>query len=389
MLTTLALGFVMIFIWRTQKVYAGFGFWVLSNFTIAVGFFLLGLRDYAPDLLSIVAGNSLAAASMILAFEGNRRFLGLGSAAFFSGGLLVFHALGLAYFTFAENRMIDRIAVSSLCLALISGRSAYSFLTRKNPTPTYKFAAVTYLAFTVMMFLRLFFTYEFTRTSDLFAPDWVQSLIFLTFLLFAIVWMFSYLILNTERLQIELNQAQIELEKIAATDFLTGVNNSRRFYEIGEAEIRRARRFGNSLTLVMFDLDFFKRINDAHGHSAGDKVLIETVEICRRTLRTVDVLGRLGGEEFAVLLPHTDLEGGAIIAELLRQAIETAEIEVAAETAIKFTASFGIAELKNSDLQIQLLLDRADAVLYQAKRFGRNCVIADAPKPARKAAAIG
>ncbi len=388
MLTTLALGFVMVFVWRTQKIYQGFGWWVMSNFTIAVGFLLLALRGFAPDFLSIIVGNSLAAGSMILTFEGNRRFLGLKNAKFFSIGLIIFHALGLAYFTYAENQITNRIAVSSLFLALICGRSAYTFLTQNETTPTYRFAGATYICFTLVMFLRLVLTYRYTKATDLFAPDWVQSLVFLTFLLFAIIWMFSYLILNNERLQIELSSAHSDLEKLAATDFLTGIANSRRFYEIGEIEIQRAGRFRHTLTLVMFDLDFFKRVNDTYGHAAGDKVLIEIVNVCRRALRSVDVFGRLGGEEFAVLLPHTDLEGGRTVAEILRTTIENIEIKAASAEIIKITASFGVAELKNTDTRIQNILDRADAVLYQAKNTGRNRIVTETKSVLLKSAAF-
>ena len=154
------------------------------------------------------------------------------------------------------------------------------------------------------------------------------------------------MILTNERLQTELNDARLILEKVAATDYLTGIANNRRFYETGEIEIQRANRFRHTLTLVMFDLDFFKLINDNYGHAAGDKVLIEIVAVCRRNLRSVDLFGRLGGEEFAVLLPHTDLEGAKTAAELLRTAVEGIQIETAPDEIIKVTASFGITELK-------------------------------------------
>jgi len=252
---------------------------------------------------------------------------------------------------------------------------------------SYKFASVTYICFTLLMFVRLILTYEYTRTTDLFAPDWVQSTVFLTFILFSIIWMFGYLILNNERLQIELNAAHSNLEKVAATDFLTGIANSRRFYETGEIEIQRAGRFQHTLTLIMFDLDFFKQVNDNYGHATGDKVLIEIVNVCRSALRSVDGFGRLGGEEFGVLLPHTDLEGGRTVAELLRTAIENIEIKAASAEIIRITASFGVTELKNTDIRIQDILDRADAVLYQAKNTGRNRVVAEAkPVPLKSAA---
>ena len=388
MLTTVSLGLIMAFIWKTQKVYTGFALWTLSNFTAAFGFSLLALRGYAPDWLTIIVGNVFAVAAMVLSYEGSRRFLGLSGSRLFNFGILAVYALGITYFTYADNVILYRIAVSTVCLAIITGRSAYIFQTQRRATPTYKFAAVTYLCFTALMFVRLFLTYQNTQISALFAPDWVQSLVYLIFLIFAIIWMFTYLILTNERLQIELTAAQLDLEKVAATDFLTGIANNRRFYETGEIEIQRANRFQHTLTLVMFDLDFFKQINDTFGHAAGDRILIETVAVCRRNLRSVDLFGRLGGEEFAVLLPHTDLEGAKTVAELLRTAIERIEIEFTPAEIIKITASFGITELKNTDIAIQTILDRADTVLYQAKNDGRNRIVTDAPKSAQKTAAF-
>ena len=163
---------------------------------------------------------------------------------------------------------------------------------------------------------------------------------------------------------------------MAATDFLTSTKNSRSFYEVGENEIKRARRFRSSLSLIMFDIDFFKNINDDFGHSAGDQVLVEIADTCRRILRETDILGRLGGEEFGVLLPHTNIEGAATVAEFLRAAVEELNINFSSET-IKITASFGVTELKGTDQEIRIMLDRADVSLYKAKNKGRNLVVAE------------
>ena len=378
MLTTAFLSVVMLLIWRVHKTYAGFGFWTLANFTIALGFLLLSLRGTIPDFLTVIVANTLMVIGLLLCFEGNRKFLGLADSRWFSLNILALHALALGYFTYIDQNVIVRIIIVSLFTAIVSGRNAFVFSRNMPPQANsiYKFASATYFAFTLLILLRAFLTFEFSHINDLYAPDWIQSIVLLIFIIFAVAWTFNYIVLSSDRFQSELKETQAELKKQATTDFLTGINNDRRFFEIGTSEIQRATRFRNSLAVIMFDLDFFKCVNDEYGHAAGDKVLIEITRICQNTLRVTDTFGRIGGEEFAVLLPHTDVDGAKIVAEYLRVAIEDAEIEISSET-IKITASFGVSEFKPTDAEIKEILDRADAALYEAKRNGRNQAVAD------------
>lgn len=378
LIVTFVLSLVMIFIWRTNKTYTGFKHWTFANIMLSAGFCLLSLRGSVPDFYSVFLGNLLCLGSVLLSFEGSRKFLGLDERHRFSLVILILQTIALIYFIYVNDSLNGRIVTSSVCLAAVSGYAAVSFF-RKNSktTSAYKFAAVVNALFTLVVIARLSYTYFFAHIEHFYTPDWAQSLFNLAFLVFAIVWTFVYMILNSERLRDDLQSAQRELEKIAATDFLTGINNTRHFYEIGENEIQRAKRFLYPLSLIMFDLDFFKQINDTEGHAAGDIVLVKVIEVCRRKLRTVDVFGRLGGEEFAILLPHTDLEGGKIAAEHLRHAIEETEIELSPQVAVKITASFGVTQLSYSDTKVQTLLNRADAALYKAKRAGRNRTVSD------------
>ncbi len=378
MLVTAFLSVTMCFIWRVHRTYSGFGWWTFANLITAVGFLLLSLRGIAPDYLSIILGNSLAVGSNLLCLEGNRKFLRLGSGKWFSLGVIAVYAPLMTHFTYADNSVIHRIAVSSLFIGIIS---AYNWLifsrsVQKQTNYTYKFARVTYLCFALLMILRIAGTYAFSDISDFYAPDSVQSITYLAFTGFAILWTFQYLTLNNERMQQELQAAQVELEKLATIDFLTGFHNRRNFFEIGKSEIQRAKRFRHPLAVVMFDLDYFKRVNDTYGHAAGDLVLTEIADVCRKSLRGTDVLGRLGGEEFAVLLPHTKLSDARTVAEHLRAVIEANTAEFTSET-IKITASFGVSDLTDYDEEIETVLARADALLFQAKRRGRNQVAAD------------
>jgi len=167
---------------------------------------------------------------------------------------------------------------------------------------------------------------------------------------------------------------QLEVERQAQVDYLTGLSNRRHFIEEGEAELARALRYKKPLSLMMLDIDFFKLVNDTHGHKAGDIVLQKVSLLCRETLREVDIIGRLGGEEFAILLPETMLEKALEVAERVRQLI--AETEIALETGLPLhvTVSIGVATLKGKEINIDTLLHQADEALYEAKRTGRNKV---------------
>jgi diguanylate cyclase (GGDEF)-like protein len=167
------------------------------------------------------------------------------------------------------------------------------------------------------------------------------------------------------------------VQRQATTDELTGLVNRRRFLEALETELERAKFFETPLSLVLADLDDFKRVNDAHGHLAGDDALRTFGELLEAHLRKVDVAGRLGGEEFAVLLPETDLEEATLVADRMRGALSEAPLRLSVGVRISLTASFGIAELAPGQ-SAQQLVSRADAALYSAKAAGKNRVsIAD------------
>ena len=171
-----------------------------------------------------------------------------------------------------------------------------------------------------------------------------------------------------------LERAQAELYHRATTDELTGALNRRHFFERGADEIRRARRYRRPMSLVYFDLDHFKQINDAHGHHAGDQVLQAVSAACRSELRNVDIPGRLGGEEFAIILPETPKHQASRVAERLRQAIAAIEVQTE-DTILRVTASFGLAHLAGQEDNLESILIRADRAVYQAKAEGRGRVV--------------
>jgi len=165
-----------------------------------------------------------------------------------------------------------------------------------------------------------------------------------------------------------------ELEHQARTDFLTGIPNRRHFLELAEVELARAHRYRRPFSLLMLDLDMFKDINDRYGHRVGDLTLQKVVEVCRQTLRGVDIFGRLGGEEFGIILPETDTERARQVAERVRQAIAATPVPLVQGGAVFFTTSVGVATFCASDGNVDAVLTRADQALYNAKRSGRNRV---------------
>jgi diguanylate cyclase (GGDEF)-like protein len=164
------------------------------------------------------------------------------------------------------------------------------------------------------------------------------------------------------------------LKQKAQVDYLTGASNRGHFMHLAEVELARAIRYGNDLSLFMLDIDLFKQVNDRHGHKAGDLVLIKLAEVCAATLREVDVIGRVGGEEFAILLPETDVVAAAEVAERLRRELAEARVPLENVLPVQFTVSIGVSALASADDNLDVLLARADEALYQAKESGRNKV---------------
>jgi diguanylate cyclase (GGDEF)-like protein len=173
---------------------------------------------------------------------------------------------------------------------------------------------------------------------------------------------------------ITVNYFQRQLERMATSDPLTGLANRRVFWDKARSEFTRSRRCQSPLSVLMIDLDHFKRLNDTYGHLAGDEVLKEFAKICQLNLREYDTFARFGGEEFTVILPETEAEKALIVANRLRSAVEAMTVMVDGK-AIRYTISIGVSQLGSRDSSFDDILLRADDALYTAKRNGRNRVI--------------
>jgi len=202
--------------------------------------------------------------------------------------------------------------------------------------------------------------------------------------------MVARIAVTQEELQQQIAQATQELrdqkeaaEQAARTDALTGVASRRAFSEAAEAEMQRALRYRSELSLLMMDLDHFKAVNDTHGHVIGDAVLVSFAQTVLQQVRKVDLVARLGGEEFVVLLPNISAEQSMALAERIRLAFANSHLQVDGQP-LHFTVSIGVAQFDPTELTLTGWLARADAALYRAKAQGRNRVVleADAPEDA-------
>lgn len=171
------------------------------------------------------------------------------------------------------------------------------------------------------------------------------------------------------RLQIQ--AANAELKRLSRTDGLTGLLNRKTWENDLNEEFRRYQRYGQVTSLIMFDIDHFKKINDNFGHPAGDEVIRQTAAIVMNMVREIDKAGRYGGEEFTIMLANTDADGAYVLAERIRKRIEANHISYEGHE-IDFTVSLGVSELSTSFSEPTHWIDSADKGLYQAKRSGRN-----------------
>jgi two-component system, cell cycle response regulator len=186
--------------------------------------------------------------------------------------------------------------------------------------------------------------------------------------------------LRIKRLQDQLEEKNRELEQLSIRDGLTGLFNHRHLHELLADEFERSRRTEEPVSVVMFDLDRFKEVNDTHGHQAGDQVLMELADILRESAREIDKLGRYGGEEFMVILPESDPEAGVTFAERVREMVEQQHFDIHTHERLDMTISAGVASHPHDAVDSpRRLVHAADLALYSAKKTGRNRVVRYTP----------
>jgi diguanylate cyclase (GGDEF)-like protein len=220
--------------------------------------------------------------------------------------------------------------------------------------------------YAVFLLIRMIAVLFSPAEQSLLDENWIQILFFLLVFIFGSLWSSGFILMITQRLRYDLYQQ-------ARFDILTQRPNRLSMQERLETSIAQIRRSGQSFSVFIIDVDYFKQVNDAHGHDVGDFVLREVAKRLWKTLRPQDSLGRWGGEEFLAILPDTDAQTALVIAERLRVTCMSTPF-LAGDANIKVTISTGVAVCSRQDADLHLLLRTADRALYRAKNSGRNCV---------------
>jgi diguanylate cyclase (GGDEF)-like protein len=179
--------------------------------------------------------------------------------------------------------------------------------------------------------------------------------------------------LDLKRTQDELKKAYAEMEKLATTDPLTNINNRRSILACGEQEFERYQRYKCQFSVIILDIDHFKKVNDNYGHDVGDKVLVKVAHLLQKSIRIVDQIGRFGGEEFLIILPKSSLKDAILVAERLRKSVEQLSFNTS-DPSFKVTISLGVDSCQATDENIDQIIKRADQALFVAKDNGRNQV---------------
>ena len=264
-----------------------------------------------------------------------------------------------------------------------------SFTFRTERTPSRNTIQILFVLATTL-FTVLWLSYSYL-TDNIDNPYFGRGILIFNGLVIGVLFA-SLLSGHTQRIKLEAQRSQMELvlaqrtleiertakekaELLARTDYLTGISNRRHFFEQGEIEVVRAVRYARPLTLMMIDIDHFKPINDTWGHGVGDEVLRQVTHLIREELRSADLLGRTGGEEFAAILVEADKDNAMIIAERVRSTVAAADIVTSAKHPVTVTLSIGLTELKEREIGIGELMNEADQALYLAKQTGRNKVV--------------
>ena len=341
--------------------------WAYGTFVIAAFGSLLALRGTVPDWLSIVVANAGVVVGYCMTWCGVRRFVNLPPVPVW--GLAVTGCslgAGLAWFTYVTPSLLWRIHILALFLAPVCAAAAWDLLRNRRRGAAFVFTGAAYGVNSLFFFLRSVHVHFFPPDGPFLASHWGSTLFFLYSIVFICMVTFGMLLMITDTLMEQL-RAQ------ATEDPLTGVANRRSLFQFAEHEFAAMRRSGESLAVLMLDLDHFKKVNDRFGHAAGDMLLVCFSRTVERCIRAQDKFFRYGGEEFVVLLPGTSLEGAVVLAERIRAVVELDPVRLKSGD-IQYTVSIGISCGQTGDVSVESILNRADEALYQAKTDGRNCV---------------
>jgi diguanylate cyclase (GGDEF)-like protein len=294
--------------------------------------------------------------------ENNQRKKGLNMFSLVIFSTIIYLIINVFFYQFQEHiNYFELVGSSILLLTTIY----LIYVTQKHSTNNSGFYYYTSIGFSFVFFGLFILTLNHIFIYSAQAVNISVKLLFVLGYALIAIGVTKWIKYNETR--------QGELSVQANTDELTGLLNRRSFAHFMEFEFKNAQNNAQPFSLIIIDIDYFKQVNDNHGHLNGDEVLKNLADVLKKSFRAADKVCRWGGEEFAVLLPATKLIHAVNVAEKIRKVIESQVIYIS-DVEIKITISLGVSEFKNTDNRIENIINRADEALYNAKNNNRNCV---------------
>ncbi|WP_034349431.1 GGDEF domain-containing protein [Noviherbaspirillum massiliense] len=376
LLLTAALCIVMLFVLGSliRSGIPGIRQWVAANGLAFVALLLYATRGIGPAFLSIEVANTVFALAIAAVLAGFRKFFGRPIPSKMLIGGLIYVAAGISVFHYGVESMTARIVVVSIFHAatcLFVGLTIFQSIGTAKSRYSYFFTGGAALLFA---FAHVFRGFVYGIGADALSfsfqsTGWNVLFFSIGTLVLPILTMGAVMMVHDTMMAKAVDAAN--------RDFLTGTWSRRAFLEFAEHEVSRARRTGRVFSLLLLDIDYFKNINDTFGHAVGDRVLVDIAARVRKEIRTVDCLSRIGGEEFAVLLPETSHSAALLVGERLRAALDQ---QISANIAgnksgnpVRYSASIGVGTMQEGE-SFSELMQRTDIALYAAKASGRNAV---------------
>ena len=352
------------------KVVKGLREWTASTLLFAFAFVLFILRDHAPVGLTVTLGNFCYSLALVSGLAGSMRLLNVPvPAAKLITGVVLVNGL-MAVNTYAVPDIMARTALISLSAALIYAMQLALVWRHGERHSSSVFLGATMAAAVLLMLMRGISALFPGHLSSVTAPiteiwdaNTIQQAYAFGMSGLALLHPIGFLLIATHRMH-------QYLDALSSRDPLTDVLNRRAFFKQGGLDLARARRRRTGMSILVIDLDFFKRINDQFGHDTGDQVLIHFAAVVTRQHRCTDIFARFGGEEFVLLLPDTDIEQAVSMAQRIQAGIAAG----LPESLPGYTCSIGVAQFGGDGETLGAIIHRADRALYRAKQNGRNRV---------------
>jgi diguanylate cyclase (GGDEF)-like protein len=368
-----AIGTVWVYVARSYPNHDAVRFWTGGALVAALGAAIAMTRGFidAQDkllvLIPLLAGGSVLVLAVCLASMGIRRFYGVPVSWRFTFAIVAFNFVGLGYFVWQDN-MVMRILIYSGSQAVPIAMTLPLLFSRKNGTARPGARMAGYIA---ILMIAVYIARSIAALLHVGGPvslidfNQFQAALILALVFLSMMWNFGFLLMTIDRLR-------AEVADLAMFDDLTGTANRRQFLARLDEECARSNRSGEAFALLMIDLDEFKEVNDNHGHAAGDECLRLFTRVAGNRLRTGDLLARMGGDEFCVVLPSTTLREGAMVARHILEACHGEAVQNNGAS-VALSASIGVAQWRPEiGLHAERLLAAADRALYTAKNDGKN-----------------